>query len=167
MIFMTSNLGAREMMEHLHATLGFRPETGEPQDDRYVKLEKVCKHAVKKRFSPEFINRVDRTIMFRPLDSNAMSRILELQIEQWQQHMNARLGDESFRIEVSDECRDFLLRRGCSEEYGARELKRTIHRHLMQPVAGMVIRGQIPPRRRLQVCYSKSSGEPLFRVGRG
>ena len=99
--------------------------------------------AVRKKFSPEFVNRIDAVITYQPLDSEALTAILNQQIEDLQAHINRRLGEQAFRIEVPARSRRFLLERGASAEYGARELKRTVQRYLIQPLAVMVAGGEI------------------------
>ncbi|MBM3811043.1 MAG: response regulator [Acidimicrobiia bacterium] len=145
LIFLTSNLGAEEMTKELDPTFGFR--TGAAPDQREVasKLQAIALAAVRKRFSPEFVNRIDAVVTYQPLDENAYREILNHQIEELQQHVNTRLGQRCFRIEVPEASRQFLLAQGTSSKYGARELKRTVHRHLTQPLAKMVALGEIEP----------------------
>ena len=89
-------------------------------------------------------------ITYRPLDSEALSAILNQQIEDLQAHIDRRLGEQAFRIEVPARSRKFLLDRGASPEYGARELKRTVHSHLIQPLASLVAGGEIEPGARVR-----------------
>ena len=101
--------------------------------------------AVRKRFSPEFVNRIDCIITYQPLTIESLSTILDQQIIDLQNHVNTRLGNRCFTLEVPFETRQFLLQKGTSAEYGARELNRTIHRYLTQPLATMVATNQISP----------------------
>ena len=152
LIFLTSNLGAREMMKELHPEFGF--QAGVAVVDRanmFSKLESIALVSVRKKFSPEFVNRIDAVITYQPLDHESLAAILDQQIAELQRHVNTRLGDRYFNIEVPFESRQFLLRKGTSPEYGARELKRTIHRHLTQPLATKVASGQIEPGARVRV----------------
>jgi CheY-like chemotaxis protein len=144
LIFMTSNLGAREMLSELQPSVGFHPGARDSRDVR-GKLESIGLSAVRKRFSPEFVNRLDAVVTYRPLDTDALAAILDEHIADLQQHVHNRLGDRSFNIEVTPGARQFLVAHGTSTQYGARELKRIIHRHLTQPLAGMVAAGQIEP----------------------
>src|SRR5208337_766538 len=114
------------------------------------KLDRIGIAAVRKNFSPEFINRIDRMITYQPLDSEALAAILNQQIEDLQDHIDRRLGEQAFRIEVPARSRKFLLERGASPEYGARELKRTVHSHLIQPLASLVAGGEIGPGARVR-----------------
>jgi ATP-dependent Clp protease ATP-binding subunit ClpA/ActR/RegA family two-component response regulator len=146
LIFMTSNLGAREMMREMTPTFGFGTASRTPGEVAEIagKLEAIALAAVRKMFSPEFVNRIDAVITYQPLSSESISRVLDNQIEELQHHVNSRLGARCFSIELTDAAREFLLSRGVSAEYGARELKRTVYRHLTQPLATMVAENQVP-----------------------
>jgi ATP-dependent Clp protease ATP-binding subunit ClpA len=143
MIFLTSNLGARDMSHELRPEFGFDAVLPRSDTNRDGKLGRIGMAAVRKNFSPEFINRIDAVITYQPLDSEALRAILNQQIEDLQAHINRRLGEPSFRIEVPARSRKFLLERGASAEYGARELKRTVQRYLIQPLAAMIAGGEI------------------------
>jgi ATP-dependent Clp protease ATP-binding subunit ClpA len=143
LVFLTSNLGAREMLREINPEFGFQPARTGPRVDLAGKLEAIALGAVRKRFSPEFVNRVDCIITYQPLSEESLSEILDQQIADLQDHVNTRLGARSFTLEVPDEARRFLLRKGSSAEYGARELKRTIHRFLTQPLATIVAASEV------------------------
>src|SRR5438132_11271276 len=128
LIFFTSNLGAREMMKEINPEIGFHSTSPGPRADLSIKLESIALGAVRKRFSPEFVNRIDAVVTYQPLDAGSMETILDHDIRTLQRHVNSRLGDNCFTIEVLPEARSFLLARGVSEEYGCRELKGVIHR---------------------------------------
>lgn len=146
MIFMTSNLGAREMMRALVPDFGFQQMTREDvAPDIETQLEKIGMNAVRRKFAPEFVNRIDSVVTYQPLGAEAMSTILDLQLAELQNHIDNRLGLRGFQVKVADSGRDFLLKRGVSTQFGARELKRTIHRHLMQPIAALVSSGEVEP----------------------
>src|SRR6266704_1999589 len=145
LIFFTSNLGAREMMREMHPGIGFHTHSPRDRADLTGKLESIALAAVRTRFSPEFVNRIDAVVTYQPLDTEALGTILDQHIDELQRHVNSRLGERCFTLEVSPECRQFLLRKGTSDEYGARELKRTLHRQLTQPLATLVARGQVEP----------------------
>ena len=145
LIFFTSNLGAREMLKELNPELGFLTNKFKSRTELSNRLENIALGAVRKRFSPEFVNRIDAVVTYQPLDKDSLETILDHNVRELQDHVNSRLGEQCFAIDVSPAARTFLLERGISEEYGARELKRTIHRELTQPLATMVARGEISP----------------------
>jgi CheY-like chemotaxis protein len=143
MVFLTSNLGSREMLREINPEFGFQSAQHTERADLLGKLQSIGLVAVRKRFSPEFVNRIDCIITYQPLSQEALSAILEHQIADLQTHVNTRLADRSFTLEISPESRQFLLQKGTSMEYGARELNRTIHRFLTQPLATMVATNQV------------------------
>jgi CheY-like chemotaxis protein len=160
LVFLTSNLGAREMMREINPDFGFQAVKGSERADLTSKLQNIALVAVRKRFSPEFVNRIDCIITYQPLTPESLSAILDKQITDLQAHVNTRLGNRSFTLDVPNEARQFLLKKGTSPEYGARELNRTIHRHLTQPLATMVASNQIAPGARVWIEVAEG-GEKL------
>jgi ATP-dependent Clp protease ATP-binding subunit ClpA len=145
LVFLTSNLGAREMLHEISPEFGFQSVRVGERPDLTGKLQSIGLVAVRKRFSPEFVNRIDCIITYQPLSPEALTSILDLQMTDLQNHVNTRLGNRSFNLDISLDARRFLLEKGSSAEYGARELNRTIHRFLTQPLATLVATNQISP----------------------
>jgi ATP-dependent Clp protease ATP-binding subunit ClpA/CheY-like chemotaxis protein len=166
LIFFTSNLGAREMMKEINPNIGFQIATAKSQTDLTTRLESIALGAVRKRFSPEFVNRIDAIVTYNPLDAEAIEIILDHDLRALQDHVNLRLGERYFSIDVTRDAKQFLLQKGVSQEYGARELKRTIHRQLTQPLATMVARGEILPGAKVSVSVN-DAGETLSLVCTG
>ncbi|RPJ76462.1 MAG: response regulator [Acidobacteria bacterium] len=160
LVFLTSNLGARQMLKVVRPDIGFQGAERRSPASIADRLRSAGIEAVRRRFSPEFVNRIDAVITYRPLDAAALSEILDHHVTELQQHVHTRLGDRSFDILVSAPARELLLRRGTSEEYGARELKRTIHRMLTQPLATLVADGGVPPGTTVRVDVA-GDGETL------
>jgi ATP-dependent Clp protease ATP-binding subunit ClpA len=144
LIFLTSNLGARSMSKELHPQLGFEAYIPKERTDTRSKLQRIGVNAVRRKFSPEFINRIDAIVTYQPLNAEAMAAILEQQLFDLQTHIFQRLGTHAFRLDVPLKTRRYLLKLGTSDENGARELKRTLQRQLIQPLAVLVADGQIP-----------------------
>jgi ATP-dependent Clp protease ATP-binding subunit ClpA/CheY-like chemotaxis protein len=152
LVFLTSNLGAKEMMREISPAFGFASAGGcGTREELTQKLQNIALVAVRKKFSPEFINRIDHVITYRPLDAESFSAITDHEIAGLQSHVNTRLGNRCFTIEVPFETRQWLIEHGTSAEYGARELKRTIHKNLTQPLATLVAKNQIEPGSRVRV----------------
>ena len=145
LIFLTSNLGAQSMVKELNPDFGFECLPPKDNSGQKRKLESIGMRAVRKQFSPEFVNRIDAVITYQPLESDALTAILEHEVRELQGHLDRRLGERSFRLEVPPRARRFLIERGTSKEYGARELKRTIQRQLIQPLASLISAGEIGP----------------------
>ena len=164
LVFLTSNLGAREMMREMNPDFGFQSVKGTKRHDLSGKLQSIALVAVRKRFSPEFVNRIDCIITYQPLTAESLSAILDIQITDLQNHVNTRLGNRSFVLEVPFEARQFLLKKGTSSEYGARELNRTIHRNLTQPLATLVATGGVSPGGRVRVDVATDSESLLLRT---
>ena len=160
LIFMTSNLGAEAMMREFQPSWGFPREVNAVEAGN--KVQAITKEAMKRRFSPEFINRIDGVATYRPLDQAAMDRILDLQLAQLQKHLNQRLGLRAFTLEVRPAARQFLLAKGVSLEYGARELKRVLQKHLLQPLSSLIVAGRIVPGALIRVGHSEKSNELSF-----
>ncbi len=128
------------------AAAGFRLRgdgAGEDFGATIAKLEAIGMNAVRRKFSPEFVNRIDAVITYQPLEAAALAEIVDQQIAALERHIENRLVERAFELEVTAAARQFLLTKGTSSEYGARELKRTILRHLTQPLAAMVANGEI------------------------
>jgi ATP-dependent Clp protease ATP-binding subunit ClpA/ActR/RegA family two-component response regulator len=144
LIFLTSNLGAREMMQEIQPRIGFASGEHRRPEQLDESLERIGLRAVKKHFSPEFVNRIDAVVTYRPLSRESLVEILAQNVAELQERVNTRLGHRSFRIEVAAAAQDFMIERGTSPEYGARELRRVIHRYLTQPLAAKVANREVP-----------------------
>ena len=145
LIFLTSNLGAQSMKKEISPDFGFEALVPRERANLTDKLQQIGLAAVRRKFSPEFVNRIDAVVTYQPLCATALTAILEQQLVDLQRHIINRLGPRAFGLDINRATRQFLLRKGTSQEYGARELKRTLHRNLTQPLAALVASGQIPP----------------------
>jgi ATP-dependent Clp protease ATP-binding subunit ClpB len=96
---------------------------------------------LKTKFPPEFLNRLDETLIFNPLSKASLEKILDLQLAD----LSARLAEEDFTLEVSPETRAALIEEGYDPDFGARPLKRTIQRRLETPLARKIIAGEALP----------------------
>ena len=166
MIFMSSNLGAETMRKLMVPDFGFAAVSGGPETSAVPlsRLEKMARNAVRRKFNPEFLNRIDAVITYQPLDREAMQRILDQQLHALQVHIRDRLDGESFELELEGPAREYLLDRGTSREYGARELKRIILRQLTQPLAEAVEGGEIPPGSLVRAGYDAKGERLKFKI---
>jgi ATP-dependent Clp protease ATP-binding subunit ClpA len=160
LIFLTSNLGAKAMSKQLHPDFGFETMLPQAHRDSLRKLTSIGMGEVRRKFSPEFVNRIDAVITYRPLEPESLALILDQQIAALERHIRTRLEERAFRVDVGEAARALLLRKGTSMEYGARELKRTILRLLTQPLAAMVEAGRVEPDSTVRVEPS-ADGESL------
>lgn len=160
-VILTSNLGAREMDDLANKKLGFGV-SGLPMADMDSRLEKIGVEAARRRFSPEFMNRLDKIVVFHSLTEEAMRRILDLELEKVQ-HRILALGENSFILNWSDGLKDFLLEEGFDRRYGARPLKRAIERHLVVPLANLIATRQVSAGDVVSVDMDEARREPTFR----
>ncbi len=146
MIFLTSNLGAKSIQRANKPDLGYEAllplAAGAEQTN---KLQSIGMAAVRRQFSPEFVNRIDSVVTYKPLDRDACEEILTQILNAFGQLIQTRLGMRAFRLLCTPAGRSQLLDLGVSLEFGARELKRTVQRNFIQPVASLVAQGRIPP----------------------
>jgi ATP-dependent Clp protease ATP-binding subunit ClpB len=143
MIFMTSNLGGGEITELMTGGIGFAPTVPADSKPRLdEKVEKTAAEAAKRKFAPEFMNRIDKTIVFHPLRSEQLEEILEIELGMVQQRVFETMKGR-FLFRVMPTARGFLLREGTDLRYGARHLKRAIERHLVYPLASMLATEQV------------------------
>lgn len=143
MIFMTSNLGSQEMSKLVEGGLGFAntPHDLDPELDQ--KIYRTASEAARRKFSPEFMNRLDRVIVFRSLQPEHMEEILSIELEQVQERIIQSAGDRPFIFRCTEGARNFLLAEGTDAKFGARHLKRAIERHLVFPISSLLATSQI------------------------
>ncbi len=147
LIFMTSNLGATEMSNILAPKLGFaafQPEANPQADERAAsKVSQAGLEAARRKFTPEFINRLDKIVVFNPLGSAELRRILDIELRMVQQRILNATGSNPFIFTVSPAAKEFLLTEGTDSKYGARHLKRAIERRLVQPISNLIATDQV------------------------
>ena len=147
LIIMTSNLGAREISELVEGRIGFSaPAVLQKIDTRQAaideKIQRTAIQAASRNFSPEFMNRIDKVVVFHALNEQHLRQILELELHSLQERImfSART---MFSFECSDSAKELMLREGVDSRYGARHLKRSIERLLVMPMSNLVASGQV------------------------
>ncbi len=150
MIFMTSNLGASEMSALMCPRLGFNAgEAARNATNGFVdeklngKLVRSGIDAARRKFTPEFINRLDKIVTFKPLGSEELKKILDIELNVVQQRVFNSSIERSFVFKTTEEARSYLLTEGTDLKYGARHLKRAIDRLLVQPMSNLIATDQI------------------------
>ena len=136
-IFMTSNLGAREMQAELLQAYGYSTHHYLLTPNQ-KKLDDIALQAAKKRFQPEFLNRIDEKLVYHTLTKESLSKILDQLLVALQERVHTSRGAHTFLLEVTQEVRDLLLEQGVSHAYGARELKRSIENNLTKPLVHLI-----------------------------
>ncbi len=142
-IFMTSNLGSAEMNGLIQGGIGFStagPLLAAALDS---KLDRVAIEAARRKFSPEFMNRIDRSVVFRSLRPGDLDSILDIELNQVQQRILAAAGSSPFLFSCSPSARARVLDEGYDPKYGARHLKRAIERNIVLPLAKLMATGQV------------------------
>jgi ATP-dependent Clp protease ATP-binding subunit ClpA len=145
MIFMTSNLGGGEITVLMTGGMGFAPSVpadSKPRIDE--KVERTASEAARRKFAPEFMNRIDKVVVFHTLCSEQLEQILEIELGMVQQRV-LDTAKGRFLLRVTPAAREFLLREGTDMKYGARHLKRAIERHVVYPLASLLATEQVSP----------------------
>ena len=147
LIIMTSNLGAREMSELMESRIGFataqqRNNLDKSQIDLDEKIQRTAIQAASRNFSPEFMNRIDKLVVFHSLNEGHFRQILDLELRALQGRIG-RSAKTKFFFSCSDSVKELLLHEGMDKRYGARHLKRSIERLLVMPMSNLVASGQI------------------------
>ena len=141
-IFLTSNLGGGEITELMQGGMGFVRPTEKPAAGFDEKIERTAVEAARRKFSPEFMNRLDKVVVFHPLRREQLERVLEIELGQVQQRV-LETAKGQFLFRVTDPGREFLLQEGTDQRYGARHLKRAIERHVVYPLANLLATEQV------------------------
>ncbi len=142
-IFMTSNLGAAEMANLVEGGMGFSHAVLEPGAWLDRKVDRVAVEAARRKFSPEFMNRIDKTVVFRNLRSEDLSAILEIELGRVQQRILAANSAHPFLFQCTPAAKSYLLAEGYDPKYGARHLKRSIERNVVAPLAKLMATNQV------------------------
>ena len=172
LIFMTSNLGAAEMSQIGNPKMGFartlkvpgespREEPAE-RDKQDGKRNRTGLEAARKKFTPEFMNRLDKVVVFKALGESELRRILDIELAILQQRILANATQRKFVFTVTLEAKDFLLDQGVDQRYGARHLKRSIERLLVQPISNLLATRQIEEGDWIRVEFDEVLGELVF-----
>jgi ATP-dependent Clp protease ATP-binding subunit ClpB len=169
MIFMTSNLGAAEMNTILRPNLGF--DAGDTERERQAgrlagttaeKISRAGVEAARRRFTPEFMNRLDKVLVFRPLGDTELRKILNLELNLLQQRIFSSSTPTPFFFALTDAAKDSLMREGTDLKYGARHLKRAIDRELVDPLSNLIASGQVRGGDLISVDFDPTTNRMAF-----
>ncbi len=144
MIFMTSNIGSHAVSGLMTGGIGFSLGLEQDRDELDHKIYKTALEAARRKFSPEFMNRIDKVIVFRALRRDHLEKILDIELGRVQERIiSSSASGNQFVFKCSEPAREFLLREGTDVKYGARHLKRAIERHLVFPLSSLLATQQI------------------------
>jgi ATP-dependent Clp protease ATP-binding subunit ClpA len=141
-IFLTSNLGGGEITELMNGGMGFVQPKDKPASGLDQKVERTAIEAARRKFSPEFMNRLDKVVCFHPLKLEQLQEVLDIELGQVQQRV-LETAKGQFLFRVTGPGKEFLLQEGTDQRYGARHLKRAIERHVVYPLANLLATEQI------------------------
>src|SRR6204780_3024585 len=136
-IFLTSNLGGGEISELMQGGMGFVQPKDKPAAGLDQKVERTAVEAARRKFSPEFMNRLDKVVVFHPLRREQLEEVLEIELGQVQQRV-LETAKGQFLFRVTTPGKEFLLQEGTDQRYGARHLKRAIERQVVYPLANLL-----------------------------
>ena len=142
MIFLTSNLGSGQIADLMQAGMGFIQPNDKPTTGLHEKVERTAVEAARRKFSPEFMNRLDKVVVFHPLKHEDLDEVLEIELSNVQKRV-MNTATRRFRFRITEEGRAFLLREGTDQRYGARHLKRAIERYVVYPIARLLATAQV------------------------
>ena len=169
MIFMTSNLGAAEMNSILRPRLGFTAGDKEREQlagtldqDTTDKISRAGVEAARRRFTPEFMNRLDKVLVFRPLGEPELRKILNLELNLLQQRIFSSSTPTPFFFALTGTAKEFLLHEGTDLKYGARHLRRAMERELVNPLSNLIASGQVRGGDLVSVDFDSSSNSLVF-----
>jgi ATP-dependent Clp protease ATP-binding subunit ClpA len=143
LIVLTSNLGAGEMNELLNGNMGFAQPSGEIDSKIDDKMNRTAIDAARRKFSPEFMNRIDKIVVFKTLRREHLEKILEIELGLVQQRILQATGNNQFVFSCTPSVKELLLKEGTDPKYGARHLKRAIEKNIVFPLANLVATAQI------------------------
>jgi ATP-dependent Clp protease ATP-binding subunit ClpA len=150
LIFMTANLGAAEMVSMMTPGLGFAGEgvqrqraAGVVDDQLNERMTRAGLDAARRKFTPEFMNRLDKVVVFRTLGEQELRRVLDIELTMVQRRVLQSSSGIPFILNITEDAREYLLRSGTDLRYGARHLKRAIERSLVHPISNLMASGQI------------------------
>jgi ATP-dependent Clp protease ATP-binding subunit ClpB len=167
MIFLTSNLGAAEMNTILRPSLGFgagnvAQQQGKLDANTTEKISRAGVEAARRRFTPEFMNRLDKVLVFKPLAETELRKILSLELNLLQQRIFSSSTPTPFFFALAPAAKDFLLREGTDLKYGARHLKRAIDRELVDPLSNLIASGQVRGGDLISVDFDAAANHMAF-----
>src|SRR5271163_4592346 len=142
-IILTSNLGTSEMSNLVDGGMGFTHKPKLVDSSLDDKIDRTAIEAARRKFTPEFMNRIDKVVVFKTLRPEHLEQILDIELGMVQQRVLMASAANQFVFNCTDKVKSFLLQEGTDPKYGARHLKRAIERHLVFPLANLVATGQV------------------------
>jgi ATP-dependent Clp protease ATP-binding subunit ClpC len=159
-LIMTSNIGARQLAD-FGSGVGFGTKAREESRDENAKS--VIQNALRKAFSPEFLNRIDDMILFKSLDRESIHKIIDLELVK----LYGRINDLGYQIVMTDVAKDFIVDKGYDEKFGARPLKRAIQKFIEDPLAEEIIKSNLNEGDTIQIDLKEGQEELTISISKG
>ena len=159
-LIMTSNIGARQLAD-FGSGVGFGTKAKEESRDENAKT--VIQNALRKAFSPEFLNRIDDMILFKSLDRDSIHKIIDLELAK----LYGRINDLGYKIEMTEKAKDFIVDKGYDEKYGARPLKRAIQKFIEDPLAEEIIKATLQEGDKIKIDLVDGQEELTIKIEKG
>jgi ATP-dependent Clp protease ATP-binding subunit ClpC len=156
-VIMTSNIGTRQLKDFGQG-VGFTTRTKQETSGEYTKS--VIQNALKKTFSPEFLNRIDDVVIFNSLDRDDIHKIIDIELK----GLYARILAMGYKIQMSDEAKDYIAEKGYDVQFGARPLKRAIQKYLEDTMAEVIIQSNMKEGDTISINLDKDKEEVVVKV---
>ena len=157
-IILTSNAGAELVKKQTNlgfGAMGSDNEEGEEGEGDYESMKEKIVEQAKKVFKPEFLNRLDELVVFHMLKKSVLVEIVDLEIKK----LVSRLADKDITVTLDQSAKEYLIEKGYDPSYGARPMRRAVERHLEDPLAEALLRGDIAPGETIKVRHKKNAEE--------
>ena len=155
-VMMTSNVGARRIGKN--TSLGFYRDV---EEENYTRMKDRVTEEAKKIFNPEFMNRIDEVLVFHRLTTADVMKIVEIQV----QEVVDRVAEKNIHLELTDQAKEFLVRIGSNEEYGARPLRRAVQQYVEDPLAEILLKSELSAETTISVQPSDIGDKLVFTLG--
>jgi ATP-dependent Clp protease ATP-binding subunit ClpA len=162
LVFLTSNLGSHEIVKLMGGGMGYASAPREDNQELDQKIYRVATEAARRKFSPEFMNRIDKVVVFRTLKREHLEKILEFELGRVQQRIMSSGVSRQFVFSCTPTARDFLINEGTDSRSGARHLKRAIERHLVFPLSNLLATDQIQLGDLVTIDYNDQTSKLMF-----
>jgi len=159
-LIMTSNIGARQLAD-FGTGVGFGTKARADQEEEHRNT--VVQNALRKAFSPEFLNRIDDIIMFKSLDRESIHKIIDIEMDK----LIKRIVDLGYAVNVTNEAKDFIVDKGYDEKFGARPLKRAIQKYIEDPLAEQIVQSNLKEGDTINIDYEKDGTELKIGIDKG
>jgi len=157
---MTSNIGARQLAD-FGTGVGFGTKAQEDQKEEHQNT--VVQNALRKAFSPEFLNRIDDIIMFKSLGRDSIHKIIDIEMDL----LIKRIVDLGYSVTVTDAAKDFIVDKGYDAKFGARPLKRAIQKFIEDPLAEQIVKSNLKEGDTINIDYEKDATELSIGIDKG